>query len=303
MTNEVTGKCHPACELLPEMTEDEYRALVEDMREHGQRHPIIVDESGVILDGRHRWRACQKLGVEPQVRQFEGDDAAKLALILSENFHRRHMTKGQRAMVMALLRPEAKMGRGSDEEKVARNVGLSLQRIRLARAVLAWSEETARAVLTGAVSLDAAHQQMLEERQVERPAPPPPAEQHRMCTDPEAHEQAKKLRQPKKPIEQEPLAAALTREVTQVAAGLDAQSWAGIEGIDYELKQNRQGYMERQPISSLEGFRIAVREARDAGHSEDELMATLSEVLADYAQAEMAKTKAESSVPQVITAQ
>jgi ParB/RepB/Spo0J family partition protein len=171
---EVTGACHPACSLLPELSADEFAALVEDIREHGQRHPIIVDEAGVILDGRNRWRACQQLGIDPQVCEFKGDDAAKLALILSENLHRRHLSKGQRAMAVAMLRPEAKIGRGSDEQKVATKLGLSRERLRQARAVLAWAEHAGQAVLTGEVALNDAYQQMLEARQLERPAPPSP---------------------------------------------------------------------------------------------------------------------------------
>jgi ParB-like chromosome segregation protein Spo0J len=163
----LTGDCHPACALLPELGDAEFAALVEDIREHGQRHPIVIDEAGVILDGRNRWRACQTLGIDPQIREFEGDDAAKSALILSENFHRRHMTKGQRAMAMAMLRPEPKMGRGSDEAKVAKDFGLSLQLVRMARAVLAWAEHAGQAVLTGEVALNDAYQQMLDERRLE----------------------------------------------------------------------------------------------------------------------------------------
>ena len=95
--------CHPACALLPEMTDSEYRELVDDIAAHGLRHAIIVDFDGVILDGRHRARACQELGLTPSYRRFDGTEAEKVALIVSENVRRRHLTVAQRAAFAADL--------------------------------------------------------------------------------------------------------------------------------------------------------------------------------------------------------
>jgi hypothetical protein len=92
-------ECHPACLLLPEMSEAEYRDLVDDIRQHGQRHAIIVDETGAILNGRHRWRAAEELGLKPQTSTFHGSEAEKVALVMSENIHRRHLTVEQRAHI------------------------------------------------------------------------------------------------------------------------------------------------------------------------------------------------------------
>jgi ParB-like chromosome segregation protein Spo0J len=98
-----TGRYHPACELLPEMSEAEFRELSRDIFEHGQRHPIIIDEAGTILDGRHRWRAITEMGRGPQVQVFYGDESEKVALVMSENIHRRHLTTEQRAAIAAEL--------------------------------------------------------------------------------------------------------------------------------------------------------------------------------------------------------
>ena len=112
----VTGKYHPAALLLPEMSEQEYRELVEDIREHGQREPISKDRDGLILDGRHRWRACQELGIEPRIIRhvppLEGAEleAWKVAFVISRNVHRRHLTTQQRAAIGAEL---AKMKSGA----------------------------------------------------------------------------------------------------------------------------------------------------------------------------------------------
>jgi hypothetical protein len=48
---------------------------------------------------------------EPAVRQLNGEDPT--AFVLSANIHRRHMTKGQRAMAMIYPEPE-KGGRGQN---------------------------------------------------------------------------------------------------------------------------------------------------------------------------------------------
>jgi hypothetical protein len=52
------------------------------------------------LDGRNRWAACQRAGVEPKTVVYEGDDLAES--VLHANIERRHMTTGARAMAAAM---------------------------------------------------------------------------------------------------------------------------------------------------------------------------------------------------------
>jgi hypothetical protein len=54
------------------MGEDEFQALVADIGKNGQREPIVVHE-GEVLDGRHRLKACQELGIEPIVKGWAGE--------------------------------------------------------------------------------------------------------------------------------------------------------------------------------------------------------------------------------------
>lgn len=91
---------HPVADWFPLMEGDEYRQLVESIRENGQREPIIVDPDGRLLDGRNRVRACLEIDVDPQKRIFDGDP---VQLILDLNLHRRHLTDGQRAMIAARI--------------------------------------------------------------------------------------------------------------------------------------------------------------------------------------------------------
>lgn len=89
---------HPLCELFPRMSEGEFSALVADIRANGQRAAIITVD-GAILDGGNRARACEQLGIEPRCREFDGGDM--LAFVLGANLHRRHLTAGQQAAIVA----------------------------------------------------------------------------------------------------------------------------------------------------------------------------------------------------------
>jgi len=56
---------HPACLALPKMADDEYQALRESIRAGYDANKPIELFDGQILDGRHRYQACQDEGIEP----------------------------------------------------------------------------------------------------------------------------------------------------------------------------------------------------------------------------------------------
>ncbi len=89
---------HPACALLPMMSDAAIAELAEDIRRHGQQQPIWT-YGGALLDGRNRLLACLRAEVEPDVRAWEGDDPVRW--VLSMNFHRRHLSDSQKAVVGA----------------------------------------------------------------------------------------------------------------------------------------------------------------------------------------------------------
>lgn len=89
---------HPACALLPMMSEASLREMADDIKANGQQQPVILFE-GRLLDGRNRLKACELAGVEPVVQSWTGDDPVRW--VLSLNFHRRHLTDSQKSIVGA----------------------------------------------------------------------------------------------------------------------------------------------------------------------------------------------------------
>jgi len=76
--------------------------LAIDIEERGLDEPILLYE-GKILDGRNRYRACEKVGRVPRYETFEGTRKEALARGLASNLKRRHLDESQRAMVAAEL--------------------------------------------------------------------------------------------------------------------------------------------------------------------------------------------------------
>lgn len=87
---------HPAAGLIREMTDEEYEALRADIERHGQMEPILLIGKQVI-DGRHRLRACEELGIEPITERLD-DDTDPARAVLSLNVVRRHLDRGERMM-------------------------------------------------------------------------------------------------------------------------------------------------------------------------------------------------------------
>ncbi len=172
----MTYELHPLCTLFPRLTGAEFDALRDDIKANGLRQPIILHE-GMILDGGNRYRACVEAGIEPVFEEHCGGNL--VSFVLSANLHRRHMTPGQQAAIVASAQDWAKaqtVGRPEKGQVVdhfdtveqrATAAGVSRVTQMKADKVAKADPALAREVAQGAVSLPKAVEQ------VEKRAPKP----------------------------------------------------------------------------------------------------------------------------------
>ncbi|MFF2746442.1 ParB N-terminal domain-containing protein [Kitasatospora sp. NPDC058048] len=141
------------------LDDEELLALAEDIKANGQFHPVMLDGSGRVLDGRNRLKACEIAGVEPKFASYDGPDPDAFAL--SVNIRRRNLTKGQIAMVAAKSCSTAEQGGRSPGELSARSLseraGVSLGRIGQAMTVVRHAPDLVDRVISGALGLDEAY--------------------------------------------------------------------------------------------------------------------------------------------------
>lgn len=94
----MTIELHPLCTLFPRLIGSEFDALRDDIKTNGLRAPIVLHD-GMILDGGNRYRACIDAGITPDFVEFSGGNL--VSFVLSANLHRRHMSAGQQAAIVA----------------------------------------------------------------------------------------------------------------------------------------------------------------------------------------------------------
>lgn len=87
---------HEIATLFPHMSDVDRDHLRASLIQEGQLEDILVFE-GKILDGRHRYETCLELGMEPRIREFNGDMASAFSHSVALNLSRRHLTTVQRA--------------------------------------------------------------------------------------------------------------------------------------------------------------------------------------------------------------
>jgi hypothetical protein len=115
-------KFHPLADIFPLMEGEEFDALVEDIKANGLREKIDLHQ-GKIVEGRNRYRALQRLGIDPSAdptkyfrkaiyahtvggeiasHEQSNDDRVR-AYVISKNIHRRHLTVEQKRELIAKL--------------------------------------------------------------------------------------------------------------------------------------------------------------------------------------------------------
>ena len=107
------------------MNDTDFAALQADIAAQGLLEPLVLYQ-GQILDGRNRYRACRVLGIQPQVRTYQGNDP--LGFVTSMNLVRRHLNESQRALVATQI-TTMRQGERTDLEPSA-----NLQKVSQAKA-------------------------------------------------------------------------------------------------------------------------------------------------------------------------
>ena len=102
-----TMQRHPLSALWGDMPPDELVAMRESVENHGFVDPVIWTYDGSVLDGWHRYTISNLLGLELEVREYDGDP---VQWVIGRNLHRRHLTALQRFSCVSACIDWAKQG-------------------------------------------------------------------------------------------------------------------------------------------------------------------------------------------------
>jgi|GEM_PF-620151 len=96
---------HPDVDLVPEMSEDEFAALLEDVNRRGVVKPLdLQDGTTIVLDGRSRLEAARRAGlVRVPVVAVELQGETPVSYMIRAALTRRHLSPSQKAILGAEL--------------------------------------------------------------------------------------------------------------------------------------------------------------------------------------------------------
>jgi hypothetical protein len=195
---------HPLCTYFPRMTAEEYNSLKDDLVRNGQNQPIYT-YNGFILDGGNRYRALTEAGVEPIIQEYNGTDP--VSFVLSQNLHRRHLSQGQAAIIVASLQdwsqansagnPNWSGNKGVSQSDRANQAGVGIRTQRMADKVAREDPELAKKVSTGEITLVTAINALKPETEKpDYPATLPNSDEHDLVKElEEAHKEISRLNQ------------------------------------------------------------------------------------------------------------
>lgn len=189
-------KVHPVADAFPLIEGEEFDALVADIDQHGLIEPIILAPDGeTIVDGRNRWRACDKVGLDPKFETLGPHYTDELIVdyIISTNLRRRHLDVGQRSMIgLAIEKHFAELAKERQREggrkkglqnsanpthaaeKTAQQVGVSHDSISKAKKITTVAPDVAAEVTAGTKSLNEGYEEAKKREKARKAADPPP---------------------------------------------------------------------------------------------------------------------------------
>lgn len=199
---------HPIAGEFPLIDGEDFDALVADIAANGLENPILLTFDGrTLVDGRNRYRACDRLNAEPKYERLPADFTEQqiVAKIISLNMRRRDMNAGQKAMLALRIeehlaaaakerqreagasaapgRPAEKLVAGlpqvsteqkKSREQAAKAVGASGRAVSQAKAVNRDAPDLAERVKAGEMALDAADKER-KKREAAKPKVADPA--------------------------------------------------------------------------------------------------------------------------------
>jgi predicted transcriptional regulator len=127
-------------QVMPEMSPEEYEALKEDIAERGVMIPIEFDEDDNVLDGHHRLKICDELGINdyPKIIRKNMSEAEKWTHARKLNMARRHLTREQRReLILSQIQDTPEFS----DRQIAKILGVSNSTVSLARRELAGNEQ------------------------------------------------------------------------------------------------------------------------------------------------------------------
>lgn len=150
---------HALSSAFPSMTDSQLEDLVEDIKQNGLLEPIVVYQNQ-ILDGWHRWSACQRANITPEFVTYGGDNP--INYVKSKNLNRRHLSESQRAMAVVACNEWQKTNTPTGVIKVEKELAEEAQvGVRsISRAKLAHEAGMTEQVMAGDVTLYAVEQQI-----------------------------------------------------------------------------------------------------------------------------------------------
>ena len=119
-------KRHPLSAIFGDMPDSDFQSLLSSVESDGFIEPVIRIYEGQILDGWHRYRAAQELGIIRKLRFREWNedshrDGDPKVFVLARNIERRHLNAAQRAQIAVTFNERFGMGRPTDLQKVHQN--------------------------------------------------------------------------------------------------------------------------------------------------------------------------------------
>jgi ParB-like chromosome segregation protein Spo0J len=141
--------------LVPELSPEEFESLKQSIKNaNGIYVPIIVNQDGIILDGHHRYKACQELGIDPKTTVREFSDKLEEQLFVIEcnlirrqlnNFQRTELALKSKPILEAIVRGNESLGGKGDRnltplgrinDKIGERAGVSRDTVRKVEKIL-----------------------------------------------------------------------------------------------------------------------------------------------------------------------